>query len=93
MILITGATGNNGRELVRQLTAVGQRVRALVRDSSDAAKETKEGELLTNRAKQSSWRRFTGNHESFAALLHGRFQRAQGVTPRQRFGPKPGQCK
>lgn len=38
MILITGATGNNGRELVRQLTALGQRVRAMVRDSKDAAK-------------------------------------------------------
>jgi len=32
MILITGATGNNGQELVRQLAAMGQRVRALVRD-------------------------------------------------------------
>src|SRR5215469_9212896 len=38
MILITGATGNNGRELVRQLTALGQRVRAMVRDAADAAK-------------------------------------------------------
>lgn len=38
MILVTGATGNNGQELVRQLTAAGQRVRALVRDASDAAK-------------------------------------------------------
>jgi uncharacterized protein YbjT (DUF2867 family) len=32
MILITGATGNNGRELVRQLVAAGQHVRALVRN-------------------------------------------------------------
>jgi uncharacterized protein YbjT (DUF2867 family) len=38
MILVTGATGNNGLELVRQLTALGQRVRALVRDASDSAK-------------------------------------------------------
>jgi len=38
MILVTGATGNNGQELVRQLTTLGQRVRALVRDASDSAK-------------------------------------------------------
>jgi len=38
MILITGATGNNGRELVRQLTAMGQQVRAVVRDAADGAK-------------------------------------------------------
>jgi uncharacterized protein YbjT (DUF2867 family) len=38
MILITGATGNNGQELVRQLTALGQRVRALVRNPADAGK-------------------------------------------------------
>jgi uncharacterized protein YbjT (DUF2867 family) len=37
MILITGATGNNGQELVRQLTALGQPVRALVRNPSEAA--------------------------------------------------------
>ncbi len=37
MILITGATGNNGKELVRQLTAAGQRVRALVRNPAEAA--------------------------------------------------------
>jgi uncharacterized protein YbjT (DUF2867 family) len=37
MILITGATGNNGQELVRQLTAMGQRVRAFVRKPADAA--------------------------------------------------------
>ena len=36
MILITGATGTNGRELVRQLTAAGERVRALVRAPADA---------------------------------------------------------
>jgi uncharacterized protein YbjT (DUF2867 family) len=36
MILITGATGNNGRELVRQLVAAGQHVRALVRDPAKA---------------------------------------------------------
>src|SRR5215468_7773425 len=37
MILITGATGNNGKELVRQLTAMGQRVRAFVRNPAEAA--------------------------------------------------------
>jgi uncharacterized protein YbjT (DUF2867 family) len=37
MILVTGATGNNGQELVRQLTAMGQKVRALVRDEVDGA--------------------------------------------------------
>jgi uncharacterized protein YbjT (DUF2867 family) len=37
MILITGATGNNGGELIRQLTAMGQRVRALVRNPAKAA--------------------------------------------------------
>jgi uncharacterized protein YbjT (DUF2867 family) len=37
MILITGATGNNGRELVRQLVAAGQHVRALVRNPAKAA--------------------------------------------------------
>lgn len=40
MILVTGATGNNGRELARQLTALGQPVRAMVRDAADAAKLT-----------------------------------------------------
>jgi len=38
MILITGATGNNGQELVRQLTAMGQRVRAFVRNPAEAAR-------------------------------------------------------
>jgi uncharacterized protein YbjT (DUF2867 family) len=37
MILVTGATGNNGQELARQLTALGQRVRALVRNPAAAA--------------------------------------------------------
>lgn len=32
MILVTGATGNVGSELVKQLAAAGQKVRALVRD-------------------------------------------------------------
>jgi uncharacterized protein YbjT (DUF2867 family) len=36
MILVTGATGNNGQELVRQLTALGQKVRALVRSPGKA---------------------------------------------------------
>jgi len=38
VILITGATGNNGQELIRQLTAMGHRVRALVRKPAEAAK-------------------------------------------------------
>jgi uncharacterized protein YbjT (DUF2867 family) len=37
MILVTGATGKNGQELIRQLTALGQRVRALVRNPAKAA--------------------------------------------------------
>jgi uncharacterized protein YbjT (DUF2867 family) len=38
MILITGATGNNGQELVRQLSKMGQRVRALARKPAEAVK-------------------------------------------------------
>ena len=38
MILITGATGNNGQELIRQLTALGHRIRALARKPGEAAK-------------------------------------------------------
>jgi uncharacterized protein YbjT (DUF2867 family) len=37
MIMVTGATGNNGQELVRQLAALGQTVRALVRNPARAA--------------------------------------------------------
>jgi uncharacterized protein YbjT (DUF2867 family) len=37
MILVTGATGHVGAELVRTLTAAGEPVRALVRDASRAA--------------------------------------------------------
>jgi len=37
MILVTGATGNIGREVVKQAAAVGVRVRALVRDAKKAA--------------------------------------------------------
>lgn len=36
MILITGATGNNGSEIVKQLLTTGLPVRALVRDSKKA---------------------------------------------------------
>ena len=49
MILITGATGNVGGELVRQLSAAQQPVRALVRSSDRAGKlagvETAAGDL------------------------------------------------
>ncbi|ETA71031.1 NAD(P)H-binding protein [Actinospica robiniae] len=37
MILVTGATGNVGRELVRTLDAAGERIRILVRDPTRAA--------------------------------------------------------
>jgi uncharacterized protein YbjT (DUF2867 family) len=37
MMLITGATGNNGQELVRQLIALGQPIRALVRNPEEAS--------------------------------------------------------
>lgn len=50
MILVSGATGNVGRELVEQLTATGQEVRALTRDASRARfgadVEVVEGDLL-----------------------------------------------
>jgi len=36
MILVTGATGLNGRELVRRLSARGVAVRALVRNAAKA---------------------------------------------------------
>ena len=36
MILVTGATGTNGSEVVRQLCAAGAPVRALVRDLKKA---------------------------------------------------------
>lgn len=38
MILVTGATGTIGSEVVRQLNAAGQKVRALVRDPAKAEK-------------------------------------------------------
>src|SRR5262249_60671177 len=37
MILVTGATGTNGRLIVRGLLAAGARVRAMVQDRSKAA--------------------------------------------------------
>ena len=36
-MLITGATGNNGQELVRQLIALGRPIRALVRNPEEAS--------------------------------------------------------
>ncbi len=37
MILITGATGTNGSEIIKQLVAQGASVRALVRNPAKAA--------------------------------------------------------
>src|SRR5947209_7231762 len=37
MILVTGATGKSGREIVTQLSQAGARVRALVRDPTKGA--------------------------------------------------------
>lgn len=37
MILVTGSTGNVGTEVVKQLAASGQKVRALVRDTREAS--------------------------------------------------------
>jgi uncharacterized protein YbjT (DUF2867 family) len=39
MILVTGATGSNGRELLRQLSALGVAVRAMVRPGSGRAND------------------------------------------------------
>jgi uncharacterized protein YbjT (DUF2867 family) len=36
MILVTGATGTTGREIVKQLVAKGVKVRAMVRDYTKA---------------------------------------------------------
>jgi len=38
MILITGTTGNNEQELIRRLSAMGQKIRAFVRNPAEAAK-------------------------------------------------------
>jgi uncharacterized protein YbjT (DUF2867 family) len=43
MILVTGATGNIGRELVRELVAKGAPCRALVRDPARAAAALRDG--------------------------------------------------
>ena len=37
MILVTGANGTIGREVVQQLVVAGQKVRALVRDAGKAS--------------------------------------------------------
>lgn len=37
MILITGASGNNGSQIVKTLSQAGFKVRALVRNSAKAA--------------------------------------------------------
>ncbi|MBI3448812.1 MAG: SDR family oxidoreductase [Acidobacteria bacterium] len=47
MILITGATGNTGMEVVRQVTARGGRVRALVRSPEKAVTVTGGGGIET----------------------------------------------
>src|ERR1700730_69892 len=41
IILVTGATGTVGREVVRQLVAAGQRVRAMTRKPSKAKFDTR----------------------------------------------------
>jgi uncharacterized protein YbjT (DUF2867 family) len=51
MILVTGATGNIGGEVMRQLAGAGEKVRALARDPAKAAKlgptvEVARGDLL-----------------------------------------------
>ena len=43
MILVVGATGTNGREVVNRLAEAGERVRVLVRDPDKAADLRKEG--------------------------------------------------
>ena len=37
MILVTGATGNNGAEIIKRLTGSGLRVRAMVRKHPHAS--------------------------------------------------------
>ena len=46
MILVTGATGTNGRLVVQALLAAGARVRAMVQDSSRAANLARAGAEL-----------------------------------------------
>lgn len=51
MILVTGATGDIGGEVVRQLVGAGEKVRAMARDPAKAAKlgpavEVARGDLL-----------------------------------------------
>ena len=46
LILVTGATGTVGSEVVRQLAATGQRVRALVRDPKKAERFPKAVEVV-----------------------------------------------
>jgi uncharacterized protein YbjT (DUF2867 family) len=46
MILVTGATGTVGREVVRELRAAGEPVRALVRNPDKAAELAKQGAEL-----------------------------------------------
>jgi len=38
MILVTGAAGTTGREVIRQLAQTGQAVRALIRDPRKAVR-------------------------------------------------------
>ncbi len=46
MIVVTGATGNTGRELVAQLVAAGEPVRAIVRRITDSASLPPEAEMV-----------------------------------------------
>lgn len=61
MILVTGATGNIGKHLARQLAEMGQRTRVLVRDpskfdTSGAALEIVQGDLNQPDALESAFR-------------------------------------
>jgi nucleoside-diphosphate-sugar epimerase len=46
ILLVTGATGNVGKELVEQLVSVGQSVRILVRDPSKIPEDWRNDRLI-----------------------------------------------
>ena len=43
MILVTGATGNNGAELIKRLSAIGAKFRAMIRRQGDRARPALQG--------------------------------------------------